>query len=63
LWYTKEIAVQYLPLTLESRYVKIPTVRSVAGTDLTIVSSNAKSIYREMEQNQKKESESKRDEW
>ena len=60
---TKEITVQYLPQTRIERLVKIPTVKSVAGVDLTVVTSIAKNIYREIEQDLKKESVSKRDEW
>jgi hypothetical protein len=60
---TKEITVQYVPQTRASRLVKIPTVKSVAGTDLTVVSSSAKNIFREIEQDQKQEEISKRDEW
>ena len=59
----EEIEVQYTPQTRESRLVKIPTVRSVAGTALTVVSSNARNIFNEIEQDLKKESISKRDEW
>jgi len=43
--------------------VRIPTVKSVAGSDLTVVSSFAKNIYREIERDQKQEAISKRDEW
>ena len=60
---SKEIAVQYVPQTIEERLVKIPTVKSIAGTDLTIVSSSAKNLYREIEQDQKQEEISKRDDW
>ena len=60
---SREIEVQYVPQTRESRLVKIPTVKSVAGADLTIVSSSAKNIYRDIEQDQKQEAISKRDEW
>jgi hypothetical protein len=60
---SKEIAVQYVPQTREGRLVKIPTVKSVAGTDLTVVTSSAKEIYREIEQDQKQQEISKRDEW
>ncbi len=60
---SKEITIQYTPQTRESRLVKIPIVKSVACTDLTVVSSTAKDIYREIEQDQEKESVSKRDEW
>ncbi len=59
----KEITVQYIPQTREARLVKIPTVKSAAGSDLTVVSSSAKNIYREIEQDQKQEAISKRDEW
>jgi hypothetical protein len=59
----KEIAVQYVPQTREARLVKIPSLKSVAGTALTVVSSSAKNIYREIEQDQKQEAISKRDEW
>ena len=60
---TKEVVVQYVPQTRESRLVKIPTVKSVAGAGLTVVSSAAKIIYREIEEDLKKESMSKIDEW
>jgi len=59
----KEITVQYVQQTKASRLVKIPTVKSGAGTDLTFVSSSAKIIFREIEQDQKQEAISKRDEW
>jgi D-aminopeptidase len=59
----KEITVQYVPQTRAERLVKIPTVKSVAGTDLTVVSSSAKNIYRKIEQDQKQEAIRKRDEW
>lgn len=59
----KEIAVQYVPKTRADRLVKIPTVKSVAGADLTFVSASAKNIYREIDQDQKQEAISKRDEW
>ena len=56
---SKEIVVQYVPQTREGRLVKIPTVKSVAGTDLTVVTSSAKEIYREIEQDQKQQEISK----
>ena len=59
----KEIVVQYVPQNRESKLVKIPTVKTDAGAGLTVVSSAAKSIYREIEEDLKKESTSKRDEW
>jgi hypothetical protein len=59
----KEIAVQYNPQTRADRLVKIPTLKSVAGADLTVVSSSVKNIYRDIEKDQKQEAISKRDEW
>ena len=60
---SEELTVQYLPHTRAERYLRIPAVKSVAGADLTIILSTAKSIYREIEQELKKESISKREEW
>ena len=59
----KEITVHYVPRTRAERLVKIPTVKSVAGTDLAVVSSSAKDIYREIDEDLRKESIGKRDEW
>jgi hypothetical protein len=59
----KEISVQYVPKTRDDRLVKLPSVRSVAGSDLMVVSSLAKNIFLEIEQDQKQESISRRDEW
>ena len=59
----KEITVHYVPHTRAERLVKIPTVKSVAGADLTVVSSGARDIYREIDDDLRKESISKRDEW
>jgi hypothetical protein len=59
----KVIAVDYVPQTRESRLVKVPIVKSVAGADLAVVSELEKDIYREIEETGKKELISKRDEW
>jgi hypothetical protein len=58
-----EVTVEYVPKSREDRLVKIPTVKSIAGTDLAIASDSEKSIYREIEESIKKELISKRDEW
>ena len=60
---SKEITVKYVPQTRAERLVKIPTVKSIAGTDLTVVSSTARNIYHDIERDQKQEAISKRDEW
>ena len=59
----KEVVVDYVPQTRESRLVKVPIVKRVAGADLAVVSESEKDIYREIEQIEKKELISKRDEW
>ena len=59
----KDIVVEYVPQSMESHLVKVPTVKSVAGNDLTVVSIPAKIIYQEIDEDQKKESISKKDEW
>ncbi len=60
---TKEMTVDYVPQTRESRLVKVPILKSVAGTDLVVVSELEKDIYREIEKTMKKEHNSKRDDW
>lgn len=60
---SKSIVIDYVPQTRESRLVKIPTVKSVASSNLTVVSSSKKGIYRDLQQDSKKESINKRDEW
>ncbi len=60
---TLETTVDYVPLTRESRLVKVPIVKSVAGTGLVVVSELEKDIYCEIEKTTKKEYISKRDNW
>jgi hypothetical protein len=55
--------VDYVPQTRESKYVKIPSVKSIAGTDLMVVSESEKNIYRDIEETMKKENSSNRDSW
>ena len=47
----------------EDRLVRIPIIKSVAGADLATVSDGEKNIYREIEENMKKEENSRRDDW
>ncbi len=60
---SKSIVIDYVPQTRESRLVKIPTVKSVAGSTLTVVSSSEKEIYRDLQQDLKQQETSKRDKW
>ena len=59
----KELKLDYVPKTRESRFVKVPSVISVAGTDLVVVSESATDLYQGIEKTMKKEQLSKRDVW
>ncbi len=52
-----------VPQTRESRFVKVPTVKSIAGADLAVVSESEKKVYQEIEKTMKKEQLSQRDDW
>jgi hypothetical protein len=60
---SKEVAFEYVSVKREDRLVKVPIVKSIAGADLAIVSESEKNIYREIEENIKEESISRRDEY
>ncbi|MGA2681573.1 MAG: hypothetical protein ABSF44_07215 [Candidatus Bathyarchaeia archaeon] len=60
---SKEVSVEYVPQTKESRLIKIPFVKHFGGVDLDVVSVADKNIYRDIEETTKKESVSKREEW
>jgi hypothetical protein len=47
----------------EDRLIKVPIVKSVAGNDLAIVSDSEKNIYREIEEDMKKEAVSRQDKY
>jgi len=60
---SKEVRIKYVPLRREDKLIKVPTVKSVAGNDLVVVSESEKDIYREINENMRKEAVSKRDNW
>ena len=60
---SQEIRIEYVPLRREDKLIKVPTVNSVAGKDLVVVSESEKDIYREIDENIRKEAVSKRDNW
>ena len=60
---SKEVRIEYVPLRREGKLIKVPTVKSVAGKDLVVVSESEKDIYREIDENIRKETVSKRDNW
>jgi len=59
----KEKPIDYVPQTRQSRLVRVPSVKSVAGTDLTVASGSEKDIFETIAQTQKKEQISRRDNW
>jgi hypothetical protein len=60
---SKEIQIPYVQVSRQKRFIKLPTVKSFAGTDLLVALDNEKGIYRNIEQGLKKEQVSKRDQW
>ena len=60
---SKEVSMEYVPKTRASRLIRIPTVKSFGGGDLIVVSESDRNIYREIEETNKKETVTKRDEW
>ena len=60
---SKEVTVEYIPKSREDRLIRVPIVKSIAGTGLAVVSDSEKELYREIEETQKKEAASGRDEW
>ncbi len=60
---SKEIAIEYKPLTKEERYRRIPTVKKTEGVDIAIVSNDEKEVLREINDTLRKEQISKRDNW
>lgn len=57
----KQIAIDYVPQTRESRLVKIPSVKSVAGADIAVTTKTQATIQTEREDTLKREQMSRRD--
>ena len=60
---TKEVIVEYVPQTRESRLIKVPIAKSIAGNDLAVSSESENEIYKQIEKTAREELISKRDEW
>lgn len=58
-----ELLVDYVPQTRQSRLVKVPSVKSVAGGDLAVASKTENEIYREIKDSLEREQKSERDSW
>jgi len=59
----KEVTVDYVPQTRESKFIRVPTIKSVAGTSLSVISESEKNLYSKIEKTIKKEYVSNRDDW
>ncbi len=62
-WTSKEAAIDYVPVKQEERLIRVPIIRSTAGSGLDVVTDAEKRIYREIDEQMKQESEGKRDHW
>ena len=60
---SKEMVIKYFPIAKEDRYIRIPFVKKIAGTNIHAVSKEQQNIYLEIKESIKKESASKRDQW
>ncbi len=60
---SKEATIDYVPLKREDRLIRIPIVKAIEGAGLDIVSDTEKNIYREIDKEMRRESESRRDYW
>ncbi len=60
---SKEITLEYVPQTREERLIKIPSVKSTAGADLTVATKADTEIIDEIEDKLRKEQLSRRDNW
>ena len=58
----RQLDFKYVPQRRQDRLVRIPSIKSVAGVDVAVVSHSEKKLYREIEKIMKKEHTSKRDE-
>jgi len=60
---SKEFKVDYIPQKRQNSFVKVPSVKSIAGIDLEILTNAGKTIHQDMKENMRKELASKRDVW
>lgn len=58
-----EVPIEYTPDDRKTTLRKIPIVKSMEGKGIAILSDSEKKLYREIDENQKKEAASNRDEW
>ncbi|MCW4001204.1 MAG: hypothetical protein NWE93_13300 [Candidatus Bathyarchaeota archaeon] len=60
---TDELTLDYVPQTRRSCYIRVPSVKSVAGADLSVASKTESELYRELENTLREEQKCRRDNW
>jgi hypothetical protein len=60
---SKETGVEYVPVKKEERLIRVPIIKHSAGVELEILSDSERNIYKEIEKEMKRESDSRRDYW
>jgi hypothetical protein len=59
----KEDTIDYVPVKREDRIISVRIIKSMASEDLSVVSSVEESIYREINDEIRREAHSRRDKW
>ncbi len=59
----RELTLNYVPQTRHARLIRVPTVKSVAGADLAVVSDKEKTVYSDIEKIAKKDQVTRRDKY
>ena len=62
-WTSSEAAIDYVPVTREGKLIRVPIIRSTAGSGLDVVTDAEKRIYHEIDDQIKEELEGRRDPW
>jgi hypothetical protein len=60
---SREVAFEYVPVKRVDRLLRVPFVKSVAGSDLTVSTDAERQIYRELQEDIKREGEGRKDHW
>ncbi len=60
---SKEASIQYVPVKRENRIINVRIIKNVTSADLAVVSDMEENIYREINEEIKREAASRRDRW
>jgi hypothetical protein len=60
---SKEATLEYVPVSRQDRFIKIPIVKNPTGAEIEVVSKPEQKVYREIEKDLKKELMSQQDKW